>query len=264
MCRIAAYLGPSLTLSKLLRDSSHSLTDQSRNAKEMNGSSTAGDGWGVGWYTADQETPGMLKSILPLWSDLNAETAPHAIAAHCIVGHVRLASPGVEVCFTNTPLFVLDQYLFTMNGELTPWPGPLSRRMRAALNGADEARVHGSTDAEMVAALWRTCLRRQDGDMGHALQEALRQATELALGQGGSVKANVILTDGSTLVATRYAVEEEPTSLYYLFGEDRWQGGAVVASEPLDDGPGWREVPRGTLLQATRRGVQQKPLSLAA
>ncbi|MFO0889905.1 MAG: hypothetical protein U0790_12290 [Isosphaeraceae bacterium] len=44
MCRIAAYHGPPLRLSVLLNETSHSLENQSRNAREMADFSVAGDG----------------------------------------------------------------------------------------------------------------------------------------------------------------------------------------------------------------------------
>ena len=62
-------------------------------------------------------TPGLLKSILPLWSDENGKTAPHAILSGSIVGHIRYASPNIETCLTNTPLYVLDDHLWTINGD---------------------------------------------------------------------------------------------------------------------------------------------------
>ena len=151
MCRIAAYFGPPVRLSALLDETSHGLTDQSRNARQMPDSSIAGDGWGVGWYCPDSgPTPGMIKSILPLWSDENARTATHAVLSGSIVGHIRFASPGIEVCLTNTPLYVLDDHLWTINGMLEPWPGPLSKALRDRLDPDHEADVRGSTDGEMM------------------------------------------------------------------------------------------------------------------
>jgi predicted glutamine amidotransferase len=121
MCRIAAYFGSPVRLSSLLHEPPHGLTDQSRNARQMTDSSIAGDGWGVGWFHPEAgPTPGMIKSILPLWSDENAKTATHAILSGTVVGHVRYASPNIEVCFTNMPLYVLDDHLWTINGELQP------------------------------------------------------------------------------------------------------------------------------------------------
>src|SRR5947209_4490067 len=115
MCRIAAYFGPPIRLSELLNESPHSLEHQSRNAREMADSTVAGDGWGVGWFAAGDPKPGMIKSLLPLWSDENAKSAAHAIVSGSAVGHIRLASPSIEVCFTNTPLYPLGEYLWTVN-----------------------------------------------------------------------------------------------------------------------------------------------------
>ena len=60
----------------------------------------------------------------------------------------------------------------------------------------------------------------------------------------------------------RYAEPVEANTLYYLRGEARWRGGAVVASEPLDDGPGWHEVGPDTLVRVDGQGVHLEPLDL--
>ncbi len=128
MCRIAAYLGPPARLSSLFDDPSHGLTDQGRHARLMSGSDVAGDGWGVGWFS-DEARPGLLKNVLPIWSDQNARTALPAVRSGSIVGHIRYASPGIETCLVNTPLYVLDDHLWTINGALEPWPGKLSKAL---------------------------------------------------------------------------------------------------------------------------------------
>ncbi len=264
MCRIAAYYGPPVRLSALLHEPSHGLTDQSRNAKEMADSSIAGDGWGIGWYCPDSgPTPGMIKSILPLWADENARSATHAVLSGSIVGHIRFASPGIEVCFTNTPLYVLDDYLWTINGMLEPWPGPLSKALRDRLDPDHEADVRGSTDGEMMGALWRTHFRRTGGrDAPAALRTMLREARDLARAHDGEIKTNVILANATGLLAVRFADPVEANTLYYLRGEARWNGGAVVASEPMDDGPGWHEVGPDTLVRVDGKGVHLEPLDL--
>lgn len=264
MCRIAGYLGPAIRLSALLGDAPHGLIDQSRNAPRMHGSSVAGDGWGIGWFCPGAgPTPGLLKNILPLWSDENGKTMPRAVLSGSIVGHVRLASPNIETCLTNTPIYVLDDHLWTINGMLEPWPGPLSRGLRARLDPDHEADLRGSTDGEMMGALWRTHFRRTAGrDAALALRTMLREVRDLAREHEGQVMLNVILASASELLAIRYAEPGEPNTLYQLEGEARWGGGAVIASEPLDDGPGWREVDPGTLVRVDLRGVSREPLDL--
>jgi gamma-glutamyl hercynylcysteine S-oxide hydrolase len=264
MCRIAAYFGPPIRLSELLNEPPHSLEHQSRNAREMADSSVAGDGWGIGWFPAgDDRKPGMIKSILPLWSDENARTSARAIVSGSVVGHIRLASPSIETCFINTPLYPLGDHLWTVNGELSPWPGPLSKALRDRLHPDDEAAIRGSTDGEMLGALWRTCLRRSTPqDTASALREALMIARDLAFDHGGKIKINVIVAGADGFVATRYAELGEPNSLYYLAGQERWHGGSVVASEPLDDGPGWHRVEPSTLVRADAGGIRTEPLDL--
>jgi gamma-glutamyl hercynylcysteine S-oxide hydrolase len=264
MCRIAAYFGPPIALSALLDDPPHGLTDQSRNAREMADGSVAGDGWGLGWFApGGGPTPGMLKSILPLWADLNARTAPRAIVSGCAVGHARFASPGIEVCLTNTPLFVLDDHLFTVNGELSPWPGPLSRAIRDRLDPDHEADVRGSTDAELLGALWRTHFRRTGGtDAAEAIRGSLREARDLALEHGGQIKVNLILALADGLLAVRFAEPDDPNSLYYLAGRGRRPDGTLVASEPFDDRPGWGEVEPSSLVRVGAGGVALEPLGI--
>ena len=264
MCRIAAYLGPPVRLSALFQEPAHGLVDQGRNARQMADSSVAGDGWAVGWFLPEAgATPGLLKSILPVWSDENAKTVAHAILSGSIVGHIRLASPNVETCFINTPLYALDDHLWTINGMLQPWPGPLSKALRDRLDADHEADLRGATDGEMLGALWRTHSRRTGGrDAATALRSMLREARDVTRAHRGEIKTNLILAGAAEVLAVRYAEPTEANSLYYLQGEARWRGGAVVASEPLDDGPGWHEVAPDTLVRVDGRGVRLEPLDL--
>ncbi|MDB5351296.1 MAG: hypothetical protein JWN86_2543 [Planctomycetota bacterium] len=264
MCRIAAYLGPPVRLSALLHEPPHGLTDQSRNARQMAGSSIAGDGWGVGWFCPEAgPTPSLIKSVLPLWSDQNGKTGTQAVLSGSVVGHVRYASPGIETSFTNTPLFVMDDHLWTINGELSPWPRRLSKALRNRLDEDHEADIRGSSDGEALGALWRTHFRHSGGrDAAAALRSALREARDLTREHDGHIKANVILAGATGMLAVRYAEPGEASTLYSLQGEPRWHGGVVVASEPLDDGPGWHEVEPGTLVQADGRGLRLEPLDL--
>ena len=56
MCRWLAYSGSPILIEELLYGPEHSLIDQSRHAR-MGVDTTNGDGFGVGWYSADTETP---------------------------------------------------------------------------------------------------------------------------------------------------------------------------------------------------------------
>ena len=266
MCRIAVYTGPLLNVSTLVYETPHSLTDQSRTAKLMADSNVAGDGWGVGWFTPEAGAePGIIKGVLPLWSDENARTATRAILSGSIVVHIRLASPGVETCFLNTPLYALDDRLWTVNGGAEPWPGPISKALRDRLDLDHEGALRGSTDAEMLGALWRTHFRREGShDAAAAVRSMLRDARDVVRELGGKLKMNLILADAVSALAVRYADTAESNSLFYCSGEDRWNGGSLVASEPLDTGPGWIEAPADSLLHLNGEGLHVEPLDLDA
>lgn len=267
MCRIVAYLGPPVRLSSLLEGLSRGLIEQSRNAREMADWSVAGDGWRIGWFLPESgPAPGLFKSILPAWSDENPRTAPHAILSGVIVGHVRYASPNVETCFANTPLYAMDDHLWTINGMIEPWPGRISKAMRDRLDPDHEADLRGVTDGEMMGALWRTQSRRIGGrDDALALRSMLREARDLVREHGGEIRVNMILASASEILAVRYADTGEPNSLYdFGPGEEQWQGGVLIASEPMDDGPGWTTVEPDSLVRVDTGGVRVEPLNLDA
>jgi glutamine amidotransferase len=263
MCRIAVYIGPPVKVSSILHDAPHGLADQSRDAKLMKDSSFAGDGWGVGWFGPEAAPePGLIKSALPLWSDPNGVTAPRSIVSGSIVGHVRFASPGVESCLLNTPLYAVEGRLWTVNGSIEPWPGPISKALRDRLDPDHEADLRGSTDAEMLAALWRTHFRREGGRDDAAVRSMLREAREIVRAMDGKLAINLILAGPEGALAVRCADRVEPSSLFHLEGDDRWRGGTLVASEPLDSAPGWCETPTESLVRLDGASVRVEPLGL--
>jgi len=82
--------------------------------------------------------------------------------------------------------------------------------------------------------------------------------------------ANFAVTDGTTLVVTRWADRDHavPPSLYWtLLGEERGEEpGVLITSEPLTDIlDGWRRIPQQTMLIVRPHGnVRSAPLEPAA
>jgi hypothetical protein len=79
MCRWLAYSGSPLTIEDLLYKPQHSLIDQSLHS-QLGVETTNGDGFGIGWYTAQSETPGVFHSVEPAWNDRNLQD----IAGHIV------------------------------------------------------------------------------------------------------------------------------------------------------------------------------------
>jgi glutamine amidotransferase len=99
--------------------------------------------------------------------------------------------------------------------------------------------------------VWALVLRRlRDGDeAGQALADTVLDVAAAAPGS----RLNLLLTDGETVCATAWG-----DTLWYLADPGRER--TVVASEPYDDDPAWREVPDRTVLAATRTDVLLTPL----
>ena len=87
MCRWLAYSGSPVLLSDLLFAPENSLVVQSMHSR-LGVEAVNGDGFGVGWYGA-QEEPGIYHSTEPAWSDRNLrELAGHASAGR-VFAHIR-------------------------------------------------------------------------------------------------------------------------------------------------------------------------------
>ncbi|PWS47306.1 class II glutamine amidotransferase, partial [Streptomyces sp. FT05W] len=136
--------------------------------------------------------------------------------------------------------------LFSHNGAVRGWPGSLA----PLAAGLPPERLLALAARSDSALLWALVLHRtaQGDEIGQAVADTVLDAGAAAPGS----RLNLLLTDGSTIVATTWG-----DSLWYLHDPGRR---TVVASEPYDDDPYWREVPDRTLLAATRTDVLLTPL----
>lgn len=193
------------------------------------------DGWGAGWYD-DAGTPAVYRQILPIWADGNVDALGRSLYAPLWMCNVRSATPGLGTEHANTQPFADDQLLFLHNGFIERFAHSLRAPIRAELDPDIETGINGNTDSEYLFAL----LRQQRGSLSERLRAMLERAHTLLAGVSDvPALLNIIVTDGRQLVAVRSAVRTIAPSLYV---NEHWQGGAVVASEPFDDAPGWTAV----------------------
>jgi glutamine amidotransferase len=129
---------------------------------------------------------------------------------------------------------------------VTGWPRSLAP-LATAVPPVDLLSLEARCDSAFVWALLLYRLRSGD-DQGQALADTVLEVAEAAPGS----RLNLLLTDGETITATAWG-----DSLWYLAEPGRR---TVVASEPYDDDPHWREVPDRTLLAASRTDVLLTPL----
>jgi predicted glutamine amidotransferase len=222
------------------------------------------DGAGVGTFGPAGQ-PEVSKQPIAAWEDAQFAAAARDLRGTTFVAHVRYASTGAHT-MANTHPFEQDGRLLAHNGVvqgLSELDGRLAGLGAAGLVG-------GETDSERVFALITAETRRHGGDVTAGLTAAVSWiAARLPV-----YALNLVLTTSTDLWALRYPATHE---LYVL---DRPAGGragpgtgqaldatsnriharsphlaqqpsVVIASERMDDDPGWRLLGPGELLHVS-------------
>ena len=217
------------------------------------------DGFGLATFTADGELT-MVKRPVRAADDETFGHHARETHAHTFLAHVRYADTGA-VTPANTHPFAIDGRVFAHNGVV----GELDRLDERL--GAARDDVAGETDSERLFALISLAIRERGGDIRAGIVAA---TTELA-DQIELYSINFLLATADELWALRYP---EHNALYVL---ERAAGGprgdhhldeasaygtlrmrspdgarrrvVVIASEPMDEDPGWREIAAGELVR---------------
>lgn len=255
MCRLfGLHAGPvPVPATFWLLDAPDSLAEQSRGNP---------DGAGIGVFGAGDPAgePFVSKQPLAAWQDAAFATAAHDVRGTTFVAHVRYASTG-GLTVENTHPFLQDGRLFAHNGVLT---GLDRLDARLAERGAGDL-VLGETDSERFFALVTAEARAAGGDLAAGIVAAVRWIAEtLPL-----FSLNFVLATPTDLWGLRYPASHE---LWVLERKPGGPGDArpldaastrirarsdgladqpavVLATERMDDDPGWRLLAPGELLR---------------
>ncbi|MET8532120.1 ergothioneine biosynthesis protein EgtC [Streptomyces sp. NPDC005065] len=246
MCRHIAYLGPPVALGELLTRPPHALVRQSWEPRRQKYGTVNADGFGVGWYADGDPVPGRYRRQGPIWADQSFDDLARVVHSTALLAAVRDATERDADGEAAAAPFAAGQLLFSHNGAVKGWPGSLAP-LAATLPPAELLALAARCDSALIWALVQH--RVADGDdVPQAVADTVREVAEAAPGS----RLNLLLTDGTTIVATAWG-----DTLWYLAEPGHR---TVVASEPYDDDPHWREVPDRTLLAATRADVLLTPL----
>ncbi|WP_340374328.1 ergothioneine biosynthesis protein EgtC [Streptomyces sp. SS7] len=246
MCRHLASLGPPEPLGRILVDPPHGLYRQSWAPRRQRYGTVNADGFGVGWYAEDDPVPARYRRAGPIWADLSFADLARVVRSGALLAAVRDATlAGADAEAAAAP-FAQGPWLFSHNGAVAGWPASLAV-LAPTLPAADLLAMEARTDSAFVWALVLARLRGGDPG-GQALADTVLEVAAAAPGS----RLNLLLTDGATITATAWG-----DSLWYRADPGRR---TVVASEPYDDDPHWREVPDRTLLTANRTEVLLTPL----
>lgn len=235
MCRLLGYLGQPIILDYILSKPEHSLIVQSYEPREMTSGVVNADGFGIGWYHSQRETdPFIYKNTLPIWGDVNLTNLSRYIESGCILANVRSATVGQSIDLSNCQPFSQRGLLFTHNGFIQNFRKTLYRPIRNQLKDEAYQAIEGSTDSEHIFALLTNQLLTDPKiSLTQALQNTLHIVAELAQQHQVNFSANIIVTDGHRLVASRFANKSPAPSLYWLRDDPTFPNGVIIASEPL-------------------------------
>lgn len=249
MCRLLGYLGSAIELDRLLYKPEHSLVVQSYQPREMTAGLLNADGFGVGWYHPHKDTnPYTYKNILPIWSDMNLLQLSRYAESNCVLAYVRSATPPLAVDLSNCQPFTNERLSFIHNGFIHNFRTTLYREIRNLLDDYTYQFITGTTDSEHIFALIINELRKSaDISLETALSNALRQLTQLAKKHCVYFSANIILSDGKQLVASRYSNRQPTPTLYWLRDDPLYPDAVLIASEPLFEG-NWQSCPEQSLI----------------
>ncbi|MEU3954958.1 ergothioneine biosynthesis protein EgtC [Streptomyces achromogenes] len=246
MCRHLAYLGPEEPLGRLLVEPSHGLYRQSWAPRRQRYGTVNADGFGVGWYAPGDPAPARYRRSGPIWADLSFADLARVVRSGAVLAAVRDATlAGADAEAAAAP-FAAGRWLFSHNGLIAGWPDAAAPLV-SALPPVELLSLQARTDSAFVWALVLHRLRA-----GQPPQQALGEPVRELARAAPASRLNLLLSDGNTITATAWG-----DSLWYRAEPGR---STVVASEPYDDDPLWREVPDRTVLTASRAGVRLAPL----
>lgn len=232
-----------------LIDAEDSLAQQSRRMP---------DGTGLGSFT-DDDTPLVEKQPIAAYEDRQFALEAKERVSRTFVAHVRYATTGGTVP-ANTHPFEQNGRLFAHNGVIEDLP------VLEAELGDYRQLVHGDTDSERYFALITRHIDEHDGDVGAGIASAVGwMADRLRI-----LSLNFVLVSAEEMWAFRYPDTHDllvlqrqsggPSGGRHLehasaAGTVRARSGdlssapaVVVATERMDEDPGWESLASGELL----------------
>jgi glutamine amidotransferase len=250
MCRLLAYLGPHISPEYFLYKQEHSLVVQSYQPREMISGVLNADGFGMGWYHGQKDTePFTYKNTLPIWNDINLPSLSRYVESQCILAYVRSATPGQTLDFVNCQPFKYQKLLFIHNGLIENFKQTLKRNIRSVLPREFYEMIEGNTDSEHIFSLLLSQIHlHSHRPLEYVIRSTLLMLSDMAKHHNNvKVLANLIISDGHQLIASRFASTSPAPSLYWLRDDPTFPNSVIIASEPLFAG-NWNMLPENSII----------------
>lgn len=188
------------------------------------------DGWGVGFFSA--QGVHRWRSDKPLWGDASFASVAPTLRSGCVVAAVRSATIGMPIEPSASAPFTDGTWLLSHNGVVD----------RAVLPPSRDA--ESTVDSALLAA--------------HLFERGLDALGDTVTAVGAAdpgARLNILAGNGTRLLATTWG-----DTLSILERAD----GVVLASEPYDDDPAWRDIPDRHLVAVVSGEITLTPLEGSA
>ncbi len=238
MCRLVAYAGAETPLAPLLYGGTHSLHHQSWAPRELLSGSVNADGWGVAWH--DGAGARRLAEPRPVWQEGHLRSLLAGVRAPVAVAALRNATPGIPPDRSGLLPMVARGWIFVLNGSVPDFRRAHMRALRASLPDELYGTLQGSSDSETLFLLALAALER-----GASPWAALEDAVDKVRARVGDDEAQLtlVLAGADGVWALRTSTVARTNSLYLARGHELAPGGALLASERLDEAATWEELP---------------------
>ncbi|KAG2445688.1 hypothetical protein HXX76_000296 [Chlamydomonas incerta] len=265
MCRLMAYVGQPQLLADIVLYPDRSIIKQSYDARERKIDPTLpfhlghgnlnGDGFGIGWFNPDERrvqdpTPCVFTSITPAWNNENLSRLACKIVSPLVFAHVRAAYPGMPVSEQNCHPFQFSRYMWMHNGVVGGFAQIRRSLLETLSDCAYNAVASFHSDSAVSFALFLNHLpdvrSQQPPDvLIKAMQDTIATISAVQRRHGITATSllNYVVSDGTTLIATRFVSPESdgPASLYYAEGATFARAPPAPAPQPAPQpaqGPG--------------------------
>lgn len=253
MCRLVAYQGSPLPLSRTVFGGSHSLARQSWEPQELLSGSVNVDGWGVSWWPGDGR-PVRLARAEPIWFDPDLPRLLGSLSASSVLAALRNTTPGLPVDRTGLLPIVRDRWAFALNGYVPAFRARHMRRLREHLPDGFYARLEGVSDAETLMHLALAAVAAGATPADALVDVRDRVAARLAPRETAPLTMMLAGSEGGTILHT--TVNGPVNSLYACEGGELAPEGCLIASERLDADERWVRVPDHSVIEYGAGGVR--------
>lgn len=254
MCRLLAYQGMPQSIDRLIAKPEHSLIVQSYQPREMTAGVINADGFGIGWYHPDRQhgDPFIYKHTQPIWTDVNLPDLSRFVETGCMLSYVRSATPGQGVSMSNCQPFRDGKLLFIHNGFIDNFRSGLYKQIREKLHSHIYQAIDGTTDSEHIFALFSNILHTHpELPLETALQRTLQLLRDLVETERTTISANIVISDGDRLIASRFAHRATVPSLYWIKNSIDYPDSVILASEPIF-ADNWQICPMQSIITVSK------------